>query len=565
MRFDKKSMSRWSAALAAVLASQGCGKAVSNENIPKAADELTTEDVSDESVKLRQTKWEELAAALGIGTNRASTSSDLVTQLGTPSTYLTTNASALPGLMTTLTTQYAAKANQARCAAVDSVTFWKAAYDATGTAVAAKVYLMKYKLQTDSAGTAEENVRSGLFVVPDAGVQNARLIAYGHGGDSGLSYNEIAANFGALQASNVIVAPAFPSEAVCNANTGDNKACDAEGNLADGVGTALPYDNDADDLLGMYDCVFRAYATNNASPYNLSTADSYRTRIKPYGGTGPLATAPLAVLAGASRGGLVSMVAAGRMGAHLAAGAATGALGTAYGNPSFFGCSVNFAGPVGPTVGKARIYFELLVKGTIENSAFINLPGIRKLKDLFNDYIAGEVTADVAKMRAVQRDVTLTSPLITAALQNWKTYAGTTQNALLQSRRGRMLWLHGDADTVVPVTDAQLQYNVLAGMTATQVGYASGQVTGTSTMPGVNVTARIFSGAGHFDSAYYTATGAYPDNYVSSTSITGASASLDANATPGVDGFLNSTGELTSTMSDTLTSWLASSTYGCTF
>jgi hypothetical protein len=565
MRFDNKTLSRWSALTAAILLSQGCGQAVKNENIPKGADELTTDDVTDDGVKKRQSKWEELATALGIGNNRASTSADLVTQLGTVSTYLSTNSAALPGLMTTLTTQYAATANKARCAAVDSVTEWKAAYDATGAAVAAKVYLMKYKLQTDTAGTAEDITRAGLFVVPDAGVQNSRLIAYGHGGDSGLSYDEIAANFGALQASNVIVAPAFPSEAVCNAKTGDNKACDAEGNLADGVGTAVPYDNDADDLLGMYDCVFRAYAGNNAAPYNMSAASNYRTRIKPYGGSNPLATVPHAVLAGASRGGLVSMVAAGRMGAHLAAGAATGALGTAYGSPSFFGCAVNFAGPVGPTVGKARIYFELLVKGTIENSAFINLPGIRKLKDLFNDYINDEVTADVAKMRAVQRDVSLTSPLISAALQNWKTYAGSTQDALIRSYRGRVLWMHGDADATVPVTDTQLSYNVLAGMTATQVGYKLGSLTGTSTMPGVNVTSRIFTGAGHFDSAYYTATGTYPSNYVATASVTAASAALDANPTAGVDGFLNSASQLDATMSDTLTSWMADSSYGCTF
>lgn len=558
MRFDNKTLSRWSALTAAILLSQGCGQAVKNENIPKGADELTTDDVTDESVKKRQSKWEELATALGIGNNRASTAADLITQLGTVSTYLSTNSAALPGLMTTLTTQYAASANKARCAAVDSVTEWKAAYDGTGTAVAAKVYLMKYKLQTDAAGTAEDITRSGLFVVPDAGSANARLIAYGHGGDSGLSYDEIAANFGALQASNVIVAPAFPSEAVCNAKTGDNKACDAEGNLADGVGDSKPYDNDADDLLGMYDCVVRAKMGSDAAPYNLSAATGYSARLKSNGG-GAFSGRPLSVLAGASRGGLVSMVAAGRMGAHLAAGAGTGALGAAYGYPSFFSCAVNFAGPVGPTVGKARIYFELLVKGTIENSAFINLPGIRKLKDLFNDYMNDEVTADVAKMRAVQRDVSLTSPLIMAALQNWKTYAGTPQDPRFRSKRGRVLWMHGDADATVPVTDTQISYNVLAGVTALQVAAFAGS---THTMPGVNVTSRVFTGAGHFDSAYYTATGTYPSGYVANTSVTGASATLDG-AGPG--GFLNSTGQLNATMSDTLTSWMADSSYGCTF
>ena len=81
-------------------------------------------------------------------------------------------------------------------------------------------------------------------------------------------------------------------------------------------------------------------------------------------------------------------------------------------------------------------------------------------------------------------------------------------------------------------------------------------------MPGINLTARIFTGAGHFDSAYYTATGTYPANYVSTASITAGSAALDAS---GAGGFLNSTTYLDSTMSATLGSWLADSSYGCSF
>lgn len=550
MRFDKKSLSRWSAVSAAVLMTQGCGKAVSNENIPKPADELTTDDISDAGVLARQAKWDEMATALGIGNNKASTSAELLTQLATPSTYLTTNTAALPALMTTLVTQYAATANKARCAAIDSVELWKDASDSAGAAVAAKVYLMKYKLQTDNVGTAESDTRAGLFIVPDAGVQTARLVAYGHGGDSGLSYDDLAANWGALQASNVIVAPAFPSEAVCNAKTGANKACDSSGNKADGVGTSLPYDNDADDLLGMYDCVIRAYAGSNAAPFDLSAAADYATRLKPNGGSPrPMYPLPLSVLAGASRGGLVAMVAAGRMGAHLSA---NGTLGSSYGAGSFFSCAVNMAGPVGPTVGKARIYFELLVKGTLENSAFINLPGLRKLKDLFSDYIAGEVTADVAKMRVVQRDVTLTSPLIQGALRNWKAYSATP-NPTSQSQRGRLLYLHGDADATVPATDTQLSYNVMAGMTATQISTYSS--TGSASFPGLNLTARIFTDAGHFDTAYFTgATSTYPDSYI-------ATAAIDTlNDTTlggfGAAGFMNKTSYLSATPETVLTNWL---------
>lgn len=553
MRFDKKSLSRWSAVSAAILMTQGCGKAVSNENIPKPADELTTDDISDEGVIARQAKWDEMATALGIGNNKASTSAELLTQLATPSTYLTTNAAAFPALLTTLTTQYAATANKARCAAIDSVTEWKAAYDSTGAAVAAKVYLMKYKLQTDSVGTAEDIVRSGLLVVPDAGTQTSRLVAYGHGGDSGLSYDDLAANWGALQASNVIVAPAFPSEAVCNAKTGDNKACDASGNLADGVGTSLPYDNDADDLLGMYDCVIRAYAGSNAAPFDLTTAAGYATRLKPNGGSPrPMHPLPLSVIAGASRGGLVALVAAGRMGAHLSANGATNALGTSYGAGSFFSCAVAMAGPVGPSVGKARIYFELLVKGTIENSAFINLPGLRKLKDLFTDYIAGEVTADVAKMRVVQRDVTLTSPLIQAALRNWKAYAATP-NPTSQAQRGRLLYLHGDADAVVPVTDTQLSYNVMAGITALQISTVGGG--GTASFPGLNLTSRVFTGSGHFDTAYFTgATSTYPTGYVATAAIDTLSDTTLGGF--GVAGFMNKTSYLSAAPEAVLTSWL---------
>jgi hypothetical protein len=246
------------------------------------------------------------------------------------------------------------------------------------------------------------------------------------------------------------------------------------------------------------------------------------------------------------------MIAAGRMGAHLSANGTTNALGSAYGSGSFFSCAVNMAAPIGPTVGKARIYFELLVKGTLENSTFINLPGLRKLKDLFNDYIAGTVEVEDAKMRAVQRDVSLTAPLILGAVQSWNDYTGTL-NPTVAANRGQVLYLHGDVDSVVPASDTQLSYNVLAGMTATQVGYATdGNSATVVTAPGVNLTARVFTGGGHFDTAYYTATGTYPDNYIGTASVDAANTALAG------QGFLDKTSYLNATTSSVLSSWMTS-------
>ena len=532
MRFDKKSLSRWSAVSAAILMTQGCGKAVSNENIPKPADELTTDDISDEGVIARQAKWDEMATALGIGNNKAETPAALLTQLGTVSTYLTdaTKATAFQALLGALATKYASTSGGARCHSVTSVTYIDEAKDSADAAVAAKVYMMKFKTYSDATFAAADDVEHAAYLTIPSAASGNPILTYGHGGDSGLGYTEIKKNIGALQAATIVVAPTFPGESLCKVSTSATaKTCDDSGSHFDSTRTSVPYDNDADELLAAHNCVVKmanGIITGVTASDSVGVNAAIASKVKRQGGSGTYAAAPTSVMVGSSRGSLAAMIALAKIGGHLSIYGA-GALPAGYGmttSASLFNCAAAIAGPVGPTVGKARIYFELLVKGTLENSAFINLPGLRKLKNIFDEYLASTMTIENAKLLAAQRDITFNSPLIHAALRNWRqgaaSYSGPSNAAA--NYRGALLQMSGFLDTVVPYTDTKLAYNVLLGVTGSAIGKIAASVA--QSYPGINTTSRLFevgadyldgsalkSGySDHFDEAFATSTSYYP-------------------------------------------------------
>lgn len=530
MKLNRMSLCRWSTVAAFIMLNQSCGSSVSNKNIPKPVDELTTDDIEDETVLARQAKWEEMATALGIGNNKATTSEELLTQLATPSTYLTdtTKLADYTALLGKLTTKYVTSSGGARCHSVTGVTYLSEAADSAGTAVAAKVYMMKFKTYSDATFAAADDVEHAAILTIPTG-SNAPIVAYGHGGDSGLSYSELKGNIGALQASTIVVAPTFPGENLCKGNTDSStKSCDSEGAHFESARTAVPYDNDADELLAAHNCVVKM-ANNVITSVTADNGDAISSAVVAKSkrhGAGTYTAAPVSVMVGASRGSLASMIALAKLGGHLSA-YASGALPSGYGittSGSLFSCAASLAGPVGPTVGKARIYFEMLVKGTIENSAFINLPGIRKLKDIFADYLAGKQSVEDAKLLAMQRDITMNGPLIHTALRSWKnaktSYSGPGDAAA--TYRGSLIQLHGFLDSVVPYTDTQLGYNVLLGVTGSTIANIASSVA--QPYPGINLTARLFEAPAdyldgsalkpgyshHFDAAWAASTSYYP-------------------------------------------------------
>jgi hypothetical protein len=504
MRLEAKGS--WLLSLALLGNLVGCGgSSKSNEGFDTSLNDGPG-DVTDVAFKNSRDRWNALAAALGVGNNEASSREALVTSLSTPSSIILgalTDATKLTEIQTKVTTSFAAKAYATRCAAVDSFEEWTVtkpfAYKADGTKdssiePATKIYKMKYRLfsaKGDAAtrGTAETTARSGLVIVPNAAYltttgapSSAPVVAYAHGGDSGLSYSgELARLFGKFQTNHVIVAPTYPGEALCKGGTDPTKkSCDAEGVDEAAVGKSIPWDTDVDELLGMYDCVAKASLAKdsglNASQVSavglegdaagtLLTALSGVTKKM---GTGAFANFPASFIVGASRGGLVANLALTQVGAQLSAystakaadAAATfeAVFGKGYGNaPSTFSCALSISAPTTFAHARPRIALEYMVKDTLKSSPLAGIPGFLAMNDVFKGYREGTQTLDDAVLEVTKRDITFTSGLLLAGLKQWKSFglAQTTPG-------GAIAFLHSTADKVYGYGETQLGYNALA-------------------------------------------------------------------------------------------------------
>lgn len=544
-------------ALMMVLATVSCVSEVpENQNLPPKVTEITKDDAPVDA-QVNQEKWEAFAAYLGIGNNTATSQIELISQLGTPSTLLSEDkASEYTELVTSISQNYGASAYKTRCAEIDSIVLLASAKQVdttTGETVdleTAKVYLMKYKLQSDASGESESQTRSGLLVIPVSGSASAPLVAYAHGGDFGLGYGEIAAAFGAFQGNHIIIAPTFPGEPLCKTKTDtETQSCDTDGILATAVGTGKPYDNDVDELLGMYDCVSRAAlqkldgnitdATGTATGATLTS--TIAPLVKRHAGTGALAQVPQGILVGSSRGGLVVDLALAKTGAALQALAtgATDPLGPAYFLPSYFSCAASISAPKAFTMGKLRLLLEHWVKGTLEYTPFKDFPGVEAIEDLFDDYRSGNVDVGEAALAIAKRDGILTGPLIIAALRNWTGFAVGTANG----GQGASLFMHGTHDAVAPFTQTQVGYNILLGLSANA---AIVNPTDPSKSPGIAMTFRGFRPDDKFleggklkskylqhgDAAFFNATAIIPGDFFSPliTGTTLSNATAEAGA-----------------------------------
>lgn len=507
-----------------------CGKEPKTSGLPPKPEELTT-DLADEGAKAAQAQWAALASALGIAPNLAGSEAELKAQLASPPTFLNSaRAKDHATLVGKIAQGYGAKAYATRCASIDGVQELgpaKTVDPATGQATdfaGAKLYLMKYKLQADATGKAETESRSGLLTIPTQAGGQAVLAAYAHGGAFGLGYGEIAGALGELQGSHVVIAPTYPGEPLCKqAVDAATRSCDAAG-VAVAAGTAGdPYDADADELLGMYDCVARAtigkadgpMLAANGTATGATLGAALQGVVKRHG-TGTLAQLPQGILLGASRGGLVAEIALAKTGAALAAiGAATTAdpLGPAYLSPSYFSCAAVVSGPTSFTFAEFRLFLEQWVKGRVASTSFIAFPGIAPLAGLFEPYRSGAIDADAAMLLVAKRDGALTSPLAVAALRNWTKFEKGTSNGAA----GALLSMHGTADKVVPISQAALFFNVMLGTSTSPAVVGSDP----AKAPGLTLTSRAFApksegGLQHGDASFFASTAIVPGDFVSS-------------------------------------------------
>ncbi|NDE14890.1 hypothetical protein EBZ80_08180 [bacterium] len=585
MKINKKVAIAGAMGVALAAGMGACGK-VETTAIPKAAQDLTTDDIDDDDLKAGQLRWENMQTALGIKGSA----------LTTPSSKLGTDE------MTALLVAEHTKALYAtRCASVESVVDYDPATavstDGT-TAVDAKVYKMKYKLRA-SASTSEETARTALLVVGNSCSNNCQMVAYGHGGDRGLTYSEIYKTFGALQASKIIVAPTFPGEPLCKtatSSTSDKTACAGTDDVVEAaVGTSIPWDNDVDDLMGVQSCLVKAALLSGS--FGSSLHSKINGKWKSTGGSGTFSSAPLTFLAGSSRGALVADLAIARAGAALTAtlaayasagggapgsaaalqyigtntgesysGASAGlALLTATTLPS---CSIHNFGPAGSTMGLGRIIAEFLVKGNIKSSKMYGLPGIPQLDAIMADYRNGTIDTDAAAKLIAKRDVPLNSGLMHSALRKWEDF--TLGSAATTNVSGKMLIMHGEKDKVVPVSDTQILGNVFMG------GYLKIQDSATlrAKTPGFLVTPVVYqfpatadasTSSHHGDTAFATSV-AY--QYAPSTGafwsdIKDTSGNVLVQGT--TVGTYGSWGTYDGkTPAETMAAWLANGTTGCT-
>lgn len=546
---------------------QACGAAVTNEEVPPGVTDITETDVEQTEEQLAAaTRWNDVMDGLGIKGKTAADRSTLInnTDMNTKLIGLHTNA------------LYAT-----RCSSIESIALWdvvSTALDRDGTTtLAAKVYKMKYKLKA-STTTAETNARTALVVIPDTGcgTSNCPIVAYGHGGDRGLAYKDIAGTFGSQQEKHIIVAPTYPGEPLCKAGVSsgaDKTACDESGVDEAPVGTSIPWDNDVDDLMGVQNCLIKFHAQANIS-----------TKMKFIGGTGTFAALPMTFLAGFSRGALVAHLAAARAGAALTAavaafkaggmsglgtyiynktgesGAAAAALFTTL--PS---CSVHVAGPAGSTMGVGRLLAEMAVKGTVEKSSLVGLPGVLQLNELIKGYRdgSGTVTKDDVINMLAKRDVPLNSPMIAASLRDWSSFNLSTGAA---GAAGKMLILHGEKDKVVGVSDTKINANILLGLYFT----IQGDATLKAQAPGFMTSPVIFkfpadgsaTASHHGDATYHASVGyKYPDLLKSVVdSLTAAAGSDQTSTVEAAAAWGTYDGK---TPGETLAAWRANSATGC--
>jgi len=441
---------------------------------------------------------------------------DLGAALAQPSGWLAPDAktqAAYTAKLGVIAQDYVAKAYATRCGAIDSIKKISNAslLDRTTLKVTeekgAEVYLMKYRLQGSKDGTPEAKAlqRAGLIVVPTDTAKKYPLVAYGHGGASGLNYTELQLIFAAQQLSHVIVAPTFPGEPLCKTSDCSGKHADEVKGLA-----AVPYINDVDELLGIQDCVVRAAyavsvvptlnavglkAVEGADAESQALAKKIGGAVLPIGGTDlTSAFQPVSYIAGTSRGALVAQLALAKTGGALngyAAAAAAGkkaaadagadaaaqqaaavtaiaqTFGPKYISPAKFVCALDVFGPTTFVSTQYRLGLQAFVRGYGSETSFALLPTGKELNALFKKYGEGQAIwegadpkkkytdKELAENTALQlwkADGPMQAPFILGALRNWKGGA--------DKKTGALLMVHGEKDMVVPVSQSQFASTV---------------------------------------------------------------------------------------------------------
>lgn len=447
-----------------------CQKAPDNTRLPKPPNSMTQDDVSDPVVKNANQRWNALAAQLQLlndGTEEA---------LWTSSAFFAQTSQGLTALAQVseaLINEHLKSATATTCAGVDS-------FERLGKAKSigldsfspsdidsADWYLMKYKRRKGD-GSADNTLYGALVSIPTSTQSTFPVIAYAHAGDRGLSVLEIAAVFADLQASHIIVAPAFPGEPICKFGTSSSSkiSCDSNGRFFDAVGVSDPYSSDAEDLLAAHNCIVSGHLH---SPLTAQISGRIKTQTLSGGAPDPV---PVSYMFGSSRGGLTTNIALAKNAAMLTANAR--AERTVYSEAKYFNCAGTIINPTTFTYGEFRIYLESVAKGTATATSFFRLPTAPQLNDLLNDYREERINAADAALLLKKRDGTFNAALTLSSVRNWST-----------GGRGSFLTLHGTLDRLIPISQGQFGGQILRAVNQSIIDQNSWSATKT---PGVHLT-----------------------------------------------------------------------------
>lgn len=402
---------------------QGCGSKTSNTNIPKPAAEITIADVQDNAFRKSTERWEKLLDALKLRKDGDESA------LKTPSRFFDSSTEGqqdYQNLLTSLKAEHLKSANRTSCAEVvdfqsigNAMTF---SFDPLKFAELTGVqwYLMKYR-RKNSDGATDSTIHGAVVSVPQAAGRYP-LIAFAHSGDQGLKLIELAAVLAEKQNQWIIVAPAFPGEAIYEAALFGGQV------IFSAVGTSEPYSTDAEDLLAAQNCLVEATSVP-------STITSIRDKIKTRT-TGPKTGKAVTSTIGVSRGGMASLIALAKNEALISAGRP---------EAQFFSCAATAINPTSLIYDEFRIFLETIVKGTAEFTSFYTLPTAPQLSAFLKDYRDDKegVTPELTASEIQKRDATFNAGLILGTLKNWSS-----------SDKGSLLMMHATLDQKIPYSQA---------------------------------------------------------------------------------------------------------------
>jgi len=313
-----------------------------------------------------------------------------------------------PDILKDISKDWFKNKNLSKIKEISSFEFFQNSVDHEGKEIAAKIYVMKYKIFVDQKAEKSDD-RQAFLIIPDNFDENTvELIVYGHSNDRGLWRTQVGRDLDRAQEKHIIIAPAFAGEPICEKGYLESvrKECKKEDIAFKAVGQSNPWVNDVDDFLALTDYMKKIHKKNDSVSQkirgDLKGAKFNRNNIKAFG---------------SSRGGLVA-----------ALSVVKDTIFSQYERrfPSYNRLTL-LASPTTILHGRFRMILEDAVKGTLEYTEFVDrLPCMEQLKDLYKAYRLSsskeeeEKELKKAKRETLVRDFSILAPALVKSIAKIK-------------------------------------------------------------------------------------------------------------------------------------------------